>query len=536
MINDKAKVYFPLDLEPRRQQIDMLEFTKKSINNSKKYILINAPTGSGKSYFVIMFANWYKNFIDNESTFDILTNSKILQDQYIDSFPFISNLKGMTNYHCSKHNTNCAEGKELNKILKYRCKSCPYDNAKLEWKDSDMSITNFALFNSLSLFTDNIKNKKNNVLIIDESHEFESSFCNFISFKLNGLLLKKCGFNKSYETMYYRKLKTIKNVSDFILYINDTFIPELEILAEKHLDSIDSLTERSQKLNKQKNLEYCNSTVNRLTKLIETYDEDRDNWVLDINTIDNKIELNLQPIWGYPFLKKIVWSEYDHIIFLSGTILNKRMFSYINGLNEKLTSYIEMDSTFPIKNRPIYYVKLGKMTFKEKVNTFKKQVPIIKKILKKYKNKKGIIHTTNYEITKWLKENIDDKRLVYHDPSNREEVYKDFLKTKKPNIIVSPSMSTGISLDDELGRFSIILKIGYPNISSNKIKEKQRSNRDWYSWQTCLNTIQSYGRILRSDNDYGDTFILDESFSDIMKYNSNYLPKDFTKAIKLINV
>ena len=32
-----------------------------------------------------------------------------------------------------------------------------------------------------------------------------------------------------------------------------------------------------------------------------------------------------------------------------------------------------------------------------------------KKILAKYKNDKGIIHTTNYEITEWLKENIMDE-------------------------------------------------------------------------------------------------------------------------------
>ncbi len=59
-------------------------------------------------------------------------------------------------------------------------------------------------------------------------------------------------------------------------------------------------------------------------------------------------------------------------------------------------------------------MKVGKMSWSSKEETFRKQLPWIKKILAKYKNSKGIIHTTNYEITEWLKENLMDDRLLFH--------------------------------------------------------------------------------------------------------------------------
>jgi hypothetical protein len=59
------------------------------------------------------------------------------------------------------------------------------------------------------------------------------------------------------------------------------------------------------------------------------------------------------------------------------------MFSYINGLDVKLTTYYEMDSPFPLNRRPIFYIKVGKMTWEQKEETFKKQIPLIKKILER---------------------------------------------------------------------------------------------------------------------------------------------------------
>jgi Rad3-related DNA helicase len=534
-INDNLNIYFPLELKPREQQIEALEFTKKSINNGKKNILLNLPTGAGKSYFIIMFANWYKNFINNNAKFDIITNSKILQSQYVNDFPFIKSLKGTSNYYCDFHKTNCSEGKELNKVLKRVCNNCPYDHAKRMWIDSDIGSSNFALFISLALYTENLEQKNSNVLIIDEAHDFESVFCDFISTKLSKNVLKKCGLSQILQTNYLREFKKIKKHEDFIKFIENDFLNNIQNHHEKLTENIRKESEKNIKNIKTKQLSYCLSLIEKLDKLIENYYKYKDNWSLDISyDKENNIELILQPIWGYPFLNDIIWKNYDHIIFMSGTLLDKKMYSYINGLDENITTYKEMNSVFDIKKRPLYYIKVGKMTYKEKEKTFENQIEVINKILKKYKDKKGIIHTVNYELNNWLKEKIICDRFIFHDPDNREEKYQEFLESNEPKIMISPSMMSGIDLHSDRARFAIMLKIPYPNISSNKIKARQKSNKDWYNFKTCSDIIQTYGRTIRSESDYSDTFLLDESFSNILKYNSKYLPRYFTNAIKIL--
>lgn len=220
---------------------------------------------------------------------------------------------------------------------------------------------------------------------------------------------------------------------------------------------------------------------------------------------------------------------------MSGTILDENMFSYINGLEPKMTAYYEVPTPFPIKNRPIYYIKVGKMTYNEKAETFKLQIEYIDKILLRNKNKKGIIHTGNYEIAGWIKEHYGEKgRMLFHTSEDRNEILNKHIISAEPTILVSPSMMNGVDLKDDLSRFQIILKIPYPNIKSKKIKKRMSDNKDWYRWRTCLNFIQAYGRSIRHEKDYAETYVLDSSFSDLMKYNYNLIPTYITDAVKLL--
>jgi ATP-dependent DNA helicase DinG len=59
-----------------------------------------------------------------------------------------------------------------------------------------------------------------------------------------------------------------------------------------------------------------------------------------------------------------------------------------------------------------------------------------------------------------------------------------------------------------------------------------KTKPQWYSWRTILDMIQSYGRSIRSKEDYADTIILDSCFSDVIAMNSKIIPKYFLDAIK----
>jgi len=535
-INDDLKIYFPLKFKPREQQIEVLNMIKSSINNSKKFILLNAPTGSGKSYVAVMFMNWYLNYINSGAKFDIITNSKILQQQYNDEFNFICDLRGQSNYHCNKHNTDCRTGRELDKALKQpHCGDCPYDISKEIWSNGQASLTNFHLYNSFTFFVPTTMVKRaSNVLIVDEAHDFESVFCDFISVKLSSRIFKNYGMEERDIERYSHKLSNIKTPFSFINFISNDFLPYIMGLKEQFEDMLSEATQAKIRQIYAGFIEYIDGAGERLGNLIKDYEKNSDNWALDITRSKTlETELTIQPIWGNVYLNEMIWDKYDHVIFMSGSILDKDMFTYINGFDQKLTDYYEVDSTFSVNNRPLYFYKAGKMTYDQRESTFQNQVPVIEKILKKYKDSRGVIHTTNYEIAKWVDESIKDKRLIFHDSENRENQL-NLMKKRKNGIIVSPSMVSGISLDDELSRFQIILKVPYPNISSNKVKSRQKTNKKWYTWRTIVDIIQAYGRSTRSDTDWSHTYILDSSFGDLLRMNRDMFPKYFIDAIKLL--
>ena len=224
------------------------------------------------------------------------------------------------------------------------------------------------------------------------------------------------------------------------------------------------------------------------------------------------------------------------VFLMSGTILDKNLFCQLNGLDVKRAVYYSISSPFNVKNRPIYYMPVGKMSYKNKAETFKRYVPYIHKLLAKYSSKKGIIHTNSFELANWIKEHVDDKRLLFHDSSNKDEVLKLHKESEDATVIISPSMGVGVSFDNDIARFQIIAKVPYPSLASQKNKLRQINNPEWYAWKTCCDLQQLFGRIIRSNLDYGDTIIIDGSFGDVIKHSSHYLTDWVQNAIQKVNI
>jgi len=539
-INDNLKIYFPLKLKPRDQQIEAFNLIKESINTGKKNILLNLPTGSGKSYLALMFMNYYRNFINENANFDILTNSKILQDQYIKDFPHIKDYRGRANFYCDPYDTDCSKGHTTCKTAGPHCPDCPYEIAKKSWQGSEIGLTNFHLFNTLAVYVRSIfDGRDSHVLIVDEAHDFESVFSDFISVDLCAKSLKNYGFDLKEIEDYDNTIRKITKISQFIGFIENQFIQEIK----DKIIWFDNAMKNSDKKMKSVYSNYvlhCESQILKFKYLIEEFKKRPDNWILDISKTNDKmysgILIEAKVVWANDYIKEKVFDKYDHVIFMSGSILDKELFSYINGLETDISTYIELPSTFPINRHPIYYIKLGKMTWSQKNETFKEQLIYINKILNKNKNKKGIIHANSYEFVNLIKENCINNRLIFHTPENRDEMLQKHINSKEPTVIVSPSMISGVDLIDDLSRFQIIIKIPFPYLGSNMIKKRMETNKKFYPWKTVCDLTQTIGRSVRSPDDWAETFILDSSFSDILKQNSHLLPKHIIDAIKILKV
>ena len=540
---------------PRKEQENCLEFIKKVTSTSPdfKFFLLNLPVGSGKSHLALMIADWYQKNVNSKSKFDIITNSKVLQNQYTNTYGSINDLKGKENYRCEKYDSTCQQGGEFNRLNKSSCEFCPHSYARDQFLFGRVSLTNFYLYILYQLYKpDAMEARGANVLIVDECQDFEDVMSDFISIKITDTLIKKYKFSNSEEIS--KRLKGIKSIEEYVDFLKD-FKVDVEStygsiqIALGSLDRTPISDKRNNKLGKifgsqnpdlklMQMLVDLDQLKSKIEVFLKEWREDPNNWVMETqyNSKTKQNEISLEPIWAFNYLDKYVFSKYDMVFLMSGTILNKEMFCKLNGLDASKSVYYSIPSPFPVKNRPIYYIPVGKMSYDKKEETFKDYVPMINKLLKKYEDKKGIIHTNSFELASWIGRDIKNPRLVYHDSSNKDEVLEKHFINQNPTVIVSPSLSVGVSFDKDKARFQIIAKVPYPSLASQKNKLRQSNNPDWYSWKTVAGLVQMTGRTVRSSSDYADTIIIDGSFGDVMKHSSEFLPDWIQDAIKRINI
>jgi len=541
--------------KPRKEQKEALSFIDNEwrMNKNNKFFLLNLPVGTGKSHLALMIADWYQKNVNRLGKIDIITNSKILQDQYADTYSSINDLKGKENYECETYSCSCAQGSEFNRLNKTSCESCPYNSARESFISGNISLTNFYLYILYAIYNPKLLESRGaNVLIVDESHEFDDVMSDFISIKITENTIKRLKFTNEYEII--KRLKSVSTIAEYVSYlqylvaeINDTIEGmEKGLGSQPRNVKSDKRDLKISKLLKSKNSDVkIMQTVTDLRQyqlkidvFLKEYKANPNNWVLE-TSYNEKLkqkELSLEPIWAYDYLDKYVFSHYDMVVLMSGTILDKNLFCMLNGLDVTKAVYYSIRSPFPLKNRPIYYMPVGKMTYKNKEEAFKRYVPYIQKLLAKYKNHKGIIHTNSFELANWIKDKVKDPRLIFHDSSNKDEMLKLHFESEEPTVIVSPSMDTGVSFDHDKSRFQIIAKVPYPSLGSQKNKLRQKNNPEWYQWKTVTGIVQMTGRSVRSDTDWADTIIIDGCFSDVIRHSGHYIPDWIQEAIKRINI
>jgi len=88
-------------------------------------------------------------------------------------------------------------------------------------------------------------------------------------------------------------------------------------------------------------------------------------------------------------------------------------------------------------------------------------------------------------------------------------------------------MTYGVDLKGDLARFQIILKAPWLPTKDVRVEKLMKLDKDWYGNQMLKTLVQACGRGVRSEDDYCETYILDESIFDAINMNKKKLPKFF---------
>lgn len=525
-------------LEMRETQKEILDKLNDNWDRFR-FFVIEAPTGVGKSAIAKTVCSSFRNAF-------LVTATKQLQDQYIADFPdgSIKSIKGRVNYPCDfNQRLNCEIGPcMVNKQLLKECRingNCPYYNARDKALNANVALTSYAYFlrsTECGHFW-----RERNVLILDECHLLEQQITSWAAFFLSPRdlhlkynLFEEVPFDKFVglsippeEAGYPINKIWLGNIWDLIVKKRDDLFKDMEIslngkqpddLIEEELDELISTHK-----------DYYE--IDKLYKRLHVFFSatDKESWIIE----PENDGLNIQPVnVGSLFFKYVNNWASSKIIFMSATILDVKGFCEELGLPKEQTAIIRAESTFDPQKSPIVYYPTGPMNYKSLDKTLPKVLESIKDILAKYPNDKGIIHSGNYKITQAICDNINDSRLIMKDNnSNNEKLLRYHINNSNPTVLVSPSLTTGADLKDDLSRFQIMVKLPWISLTDKRVKKKIELNENWYSAEMFRSFMQASGRSTRSDNDWSITYVLDSSFYYWVHKYQHWFPKQFLKRI-----
>ena len=159
-------------------------------------------------------------------------------------------------------------------------------------------------------------------------------------------------------------------------------------------------------------------------------------------------------------------------------------------------------------------------------------VEIANTLADSHKGEKGIIHTHSFAITQAVQKRLKGKRYLYREEgTTNETIIKEHGLRKDDTVLVSPSLTMGLDLKGDLGKWQIIIKMPYPSLASKRIKKLFEIDPGWYKMKMFISLIQACGRCTRSAEDESVTYILDGVSAKTIIDNRKILPKHFLDRI-----
>jgi len=547
--------FFAPGKTPRPQQVAALDQISRAFASGKRVAVLEMPTGGGKSFICQAVA---QAVAAAGGKTHFLTVQKTLQDQYQRDFPApeIEALKGRANYTCAFEATDAAnapctrQGKGLldkcvhggeeadtrrravQLLLSPADHLCPYWKQLQKCNDNPITLYNFSSF----LFQRRIgRFGKRELMIVDEAHNIESQLMSYVTMELTEWTLSIINLQIDREITSTRQLVDWLREQDVARIIAERLEDAKGDMASE--DSGDMARAEVDALRElQGKIELFMSYIEKTEWSIDTvtYHDRRDRHG------ENRRKIVARPLYAKDFAQSLLFKNADRILVMSATILDIDMWAENLGLKREEIEHIQTPCDFPAENRPIhldYAGNMGRKWFSPEANPKNPTKPLfinkVQQILQRHAGQRGMIHCHSFELSMVLRSDVASPRFMFQDDfKNDKKAMLEELNQRPDGVVVAPAMHEGFDLANDMARFQIIAKVPWPSLGDKVIKERCARDDRWYAWLAALKIVQSYGRIVRSKDDWGYTYIIDSGFDGFLARNGQMLPTFFREALR----
>lgn len=529
------------------------------MNKDFKHVIIDAPTGVGKSIIARMIHTVISYMIKERFRTTISCPTKGLQEQYVMEDPDMANLKGKKNYTCV-----CGDLRDGWYYNSVKCKMalrdqecsngyCPYVQARSRWcYTANLRVTNTAMALEMCPTICMKDENRADMHIMDECHKLPNALLDhtIMEFDLPRVeQLKKQGIPHGKEILDDIEQIMIQCTTFNFQQGNLTEIPSrmkstignLHINVERSLKSLEDLLENDQLTDKQvQALSNIIDTLHNLSDYCEIIVETDAEMFIVHEMENNDKTRNLQKVRFKPVLPRDVveyglYRKNDYFVHMSATICGIPKYAETMGIKEGEYFAIEVEHPIPRESRVITYLPVGKMSGKFLDATKPKMLDAIDELIDMHINENGLVHTASYALAEYFKtwSKHSDRIIIGRDRKQTLEWLKHGAQEgNKPVVVFSPSMIEGYDLKGDLCRFMICAKVPFPYLGDPLIKYQADKDFGSYGRDTILAVVQGAGRGVRGVGDWSAYYMLDASFDTLMNGNNiKYMPKWFVDAI-----
>lgn len=262
----------------------------------------------------------------------------------------------------------------------------------------------------------------------------------------------------------------------------------------------------------------------------------RSDWVQDWD----EHGVTLSPMWGLEYGENL-WGPpgegAETVVLMSATLLAPEYVAEKLALQPGSYDYLDLPSTFPVENRPIYYAPVLSMNFQASRDhiALNKMVEYIDTLIEQYVRKQlpwGLIHTVSNRLQNDILTRSRWRAImVVSDVEHAQRVRKD-----QPSVLVAANRLEGWDGVGNLCRFIIMPKVPFPPWYDARVKARREKDARDYDYDTIVSVVQGVGRGVRSDTDTCDTWIIDGSWKRLYDTRRAWLPDAFTDAYQPVRM
>lgn len=502
----------------RPGQRDTVEWIAKQLENRKngKVAGLDAPTGEGKSLEAIAALK----LVGGKGI--VLVVTKPLQLQYHDHFPDAAIIWGRENYKCLRFPDTELTAADCTHRRYSPCPKisvCPYKQAERKAQTADLIVTNYSYGLHKMNLSDGFPNHR--TFIGDEADQIDGEEMKFVSLALTRHQLEQCQIEPpEYKTKLDAWLEwagpTLEKVKKQLSELEGKLEPFLEAEKEPPRPLMFELL-------------HYQRLESKLKMFVDLVDE---SWVPEL---DNPEKWTFKPTFVRRF-GHLLTDHADKILAMSATLLSAKDWGWNLGIDEAIP-FRRNPSTFPKEIRPIVPVPAGDLSYKATTpETMAMVVRIIDSLMDKHAGDKGLLHAISYDTAKYIMENSrhQDRLISHSDAGTRTQALDRLIASDSPLVLVSPSFGRGVDLFGDRARFQIIVKLPFMQLKDKQTKKRRYSGKmgeRWFVLECVRAIVQMSGRIVRSKDDYGITYILDSRFERFYKQMKGDFPSWFSEAI-----